>query len=324
MSALGARPISYCNPVCSRYLADPFVWQHGGVYYVHGTGPVKDGRGCGLPLARSEDLVHWESLGGALECAGVQGLRTIWAGSVACCGGTFYLYYSAGVGDKGHQLRVAVSAGPAGPFVDTGEPLTGLADCPFAIDPQAFADEDGNWYLFYCADFLATDRGFRAGTALVARRLDGMTRLAGEQITILRARFDWQRFQSDRSIYGGIYDWHTLEGAFIHRHEGRYYCFYSGGRWENETYCVDYAVADSFLGPYSDAGGENGPRVLRTVPGKVIGPGNMSIAKGPDGRDYAVYHAWDPRMTARTMRIDPLVWTPDSPHCDGPTWQPQP
>jgi len=32
-----------------------------------------------------------------------------------------------------------------------------------------------------------------------------------------------------------------------------------------------------------------------------------------------VYHAWDPSMRARTMRIDPLRFTPLGPVCEGPT-----
>jgi len=44
-------------------------------------------------------------------------------------------------------------------------------------------------------------------------------------------------------MYGRVWDWHTLEGPFVRKHDGRYYCFYSGGRWETESYGVDYGVA---------------------------------------------------------------------------------
>ena len=39
-------------------------------------------------------------------------------------------------------------------------------ECPFAIDPHPFQDADGRWYLFYATDFLDTEGGARAGTAL--------------------------------------------------------------------------------------------------------------------------------------------------------------
>ena len=117
-------------------------------------------------------------------------------------------------------------------------------------------------------------------------------------------------------MYGSTYDWHTLEGPFVRKHNGRYYCFYSGGRWENETYGVDYGVADNVHGPYSDEGSESGPRVLRTVPGEIIGPGHNSIVTGADGGDWIVFHGWDARMTARRMFIERLVWTNDGPRVE--------
>jgi GH43 family beta-xylosidase len=155
--------------------------------------------------------------------------------------------------------------------------------------------------------------GCRTGTGLVAAPLKTMMELRDKPSLILRAKHDWQRFQSERSIYGGIYDWHTLEGPSVVKHGGKYYCFFSAGRWENETYGVDYAIADHVLGPYSDAGNESGARVLHTVPGELIGPGHNSLVVGPDGRDWIVYHAWDANMTARRMFVEPIIWTSEGP-----------
>jgi GH43 family beta-xylosidase len=122
-------------------------------------------------------------------------------------------------------------------------------------------------------------------------------------------------------MYGGTYDWHTLEGPFVLLRDGIYYCTYSGGCWQTSGYGVDFATSNDVLGPYSDDGGESGPRVLRGVPGHVIGPGHHSVVRGPDGAtDYAVYHAWDASMSARRMCIDPLVITAEGPRCLGPTF----
>jgi len=126
-------------------------------------------------------------------------------------------------------------------------------------------------------------------------------------------------------MYGGVYDWHTIEGPCVRKRNGKYYCFFSAGRWENETYGVDFAVADNVSGPYTCDSNESGARVLRTVPGQVLGPGHNCLTTGPDGStDYIVYHAWDPKMTARRMFIDPIKWTTDGPRCAGPTTTPQP
>lgn len=320
----------YTNPVYPEYFADPFVWQHQGVYYAIGTGPQEaagqveeDRERRVFPLLRSGDLVNWQFAGNALIRPDPSLGNNFWAPEIAYHEGTFYLYYSVGHEDKNHQLRVAISVAPLGPYQDIGEPLIDPKTCAFAIDPSPFQDDDGQWYLFYAQDFLDTADGVRAGTALVVDRLLTMTKLAGETKVVLRARHDWQRFLADRPMYGGVYDWHTLEGPCVRKHNNRYYCFYSGGRWETESYGVDYGVAEQVMGCYSDTGNESGPRVLRSHLGYVLGPGHNSIVVSPGGRDYIIYHAWDTEMKARRMCIDPLLWTNEGPRCPGPTWTQQ-
>uniref|UniRef100_B8HTF9 Glycoside hydrolase family 43 n=1 Tax=Cyanothece sp. (strain PCC 7425 / ATCC 29141) TaxID=395961 RepID=B8HTF9_CYAP4 len=318
---------TYTNPVYRGYFADPFVWKHAGVYYAIGTGAA-EATGQNLatvfPLLRSADFLNWEFAGHALPRPEASLGDNFWAPEIAFAAGQFYLYYSVGHGDKNHQLRVAVSDSPLGPYTDLGHALIDPQCCAFAIDPHAFQDEDGQWYLFYACDFLDTENGVRAGTALMVDRLLGMTRLAGEARVVLRARSDWQRFLANRPMYGGIYDWHTLEGPCVRKYGNRYYCFYSGGCWETENYGVDYGVAEAVMGPYSDQGNEAGPRVLRTVPDRVLGPGHNSIVLGPDDQtEYLVYHAWGVDRQARQMCVDQLIWTAAGPRSPGPTWTSQ-
>jgi beta-xylosidase len=261
--------------------------------------------------------VNWRPIGSALELLPPEYGNTYWAPEVAHAGGKFWIYYSVGREDKAHHIRVAVSSRPEGPYRDTGNLITSPFTCPFAIDASPFQDEDGEWYLFYARDFLDAAGGVRAGTGLVMDRLLDMSRLAGEERIVVRARHDWQRFLCDRIIYGARYDWHTIEGPCVVRREGQYWCLFSAGRWENETYGVDWAVADRIEGPWEYGGGREGARLLRTIPGETLGPGHNCIATGPDGGDYIVYHAWDAAMTARRMFIDPLVWTAEGPRCGG-------
>jgi beta-xylosidase len=330
---------TYQNPVYPFYFADPFVWKHEGRYFAVGTGPVVaatrasepdmtsyplHGHEMAFPMLRSDNFVDWHWAGGALEVPEFARGGAFWAPEVAFADGVFYLYYSVSLEGLKHQLRVATSRDPAGPYQDAGLLMEEPENCPFAIDPHPFRDDDGQWYLFYARDFLEEDQGYRAGTALVVDRLVGMTRLAGDEKTVLRARCWWQLFKANRPMYGRIFDWHTLEGPCVRKHEGRYYCFYSGGCYENESYGVDYGVADHILGPYNDEGNEAGPRVLKTLPDRVIGPGHHSIVLGPDDRtEYFAYHAWDQSMSARRMFLDRLLWTPQGPRCDGPTTTPQ-
>jgi beta-xylosidase len=306
------------QPVYDNYFADPFVWRQGDEYFAIGTGEREasgDPSEMIFPLLRSNDFENWELAGRALLRPQHNLGVNFWSPEVVFADGKFYLYYSVGFADTKHQLRVATSPTPMGPFQDAGVALIDPSACAFAIDAHAFRDDDGRWYLFYARDFLDCDNGARPGTALSVAPMKSMTELTGEHRTVLRATQDWQRFQSNRPMYGGSYDWHTLEGPFVVKRRGQYFCFYSAGRWENDTYGVDFAVADHPLGPWKSEGNTAGARVLRTIPGELIGPGHNSIVTTPDGEDWIVYHAWDPRMTARRMFIDRLVWTDDGPRC---------
>jgi beta-xylosidase len=322
--------IQYRNPVYPHYFADPFVWKGKDEFYAIGTGLNEDRGNLGgidepsvFPLLRSANLVDWRDAGRALIPPAATFGDTFWAPEVASDGTRWYLFYSVGHADRLHQIRVAISEMPLGPYVDVIG-LTNLEECSFAIDPHPFRDDDGRWYLFFARDFLTTEDhegiSVRAGTALVVQPMLSMTELSGQQRTVARARCDWQRYEDNRMMYGQRFDWHTLEGPFVVKERGRYYCLFSGGCWQTETYGVDYVVADVVFGPYSDAGVERGPRVLKTVRNGAIGPGHCSVVVGPDGETrYIVYHAWDAERTARRMCIDELRFSRDGPRCDGPS-----
>jgi GH43 family beta-xylosidase len=308
---------TYTNPVYGEYFADPFVLQHDGRYFAYGSAPLE---GRTIPALESDDLVDWRALGHVLEpLPGEQ--RAYWAPEVVFRDGRFHMYYSAGGSEgEGHRLRLAVAHDPRGPFVDRG--LVRGAEDAFTIDAHPFRDDDGTWYLFHCRDFLDGDR---PGTGIVVDRLVDAQTLAGERQIVVRPYADWNLFMRDRRWYGRNWDaWYTVEGPFVRRHEGRYYCFFSGGAWREPSYGVDYAVADHPLGPWHVAAGA-GPVVLATVPGAVLGPGHASIVSGPDGgSDWLVYHGWDSDGHARLMRIDELHWTAAGPRCDGPSTDPRP
>ena len=299
-------------------MADPFVLKHEGQYYAYGTGSASP-EGRIFPVLHSTDLVHWQQHGWSLIPPGGD---EFWAPEVAYQDGLFYMYYSAhGIDGKDHQLRVATCASPLGPFQDIGRVL--VPDQPFTIDAHPFQDRDGQWYLFYSQDFLTLDDPYRVGTGIVVDRMLDMVTLAGEPRVVIRPHADWQLFKAQRSMYGAVYDWYTIEGAALRFHKDRYYCFFSGGAWEHDNYGISYAVADHVLGPYHMPHGSQ--VLLRSVPGRVIGPGHNSFTTSPENdQEYIVYHAWDPEMTARRMCIDKLDWADGEPVIHGPTWTPQP
>lgn len=312
-------PDTYTNPVFDQDFPDPFVLRFNGRYYAYGTGPAPDGKV--LRVMASVDLVEWTFHGGVLAPLELEGAEEYWAPEVAYHEGTFYLYYATGrTDDPDHHLRVATAEHPLGPWRDRGVNLTPHEI--FAIDAHPFRDPvDGQWYLFYANDVM---RGPYAGTGIVVDRLLTMERLEGQPRPVLRPYAGWQVFELQRAVKQGL-DWYTIEGPFVGRRDGRYVCLYSGGRWENPNYGVGWADANSPLGPWKDEEHEPGPSVLKTVPGKVVGPGHNSLIIGPDlETEYIVYHGWDPEGTARYPRIDVLTWDGIRPRCHGPTSTAQP
>ncbi len=318
--------MTYINPVWPGYFADPFVLRTkggaGDEYWAYGTGPGTDGKE--IPVLHSKNLIDWESKGSALIPPEHLVGGAFWAPEVAEKDGTFYLYYSAEAkgSDAFQRLRVAVSNNPAGPFVDSGKML--LPDCGFSIDASPFRDpKDGQWYLYFATDFVEQEP---TGTGLAVVRLaDDLISVIGDVVPVLRASADWQIYERDRNYKGRIWPkWNCVEGPAVIFHDGRYYCFYSGGAWHTEHYGLGFAVADHPLGPWKDDAAVRGPTVLKGIPGKVIGPGHNSLVLGPDNKTlFCVYHAWDTARTARRMCIDPIIWTAEGPRCDGPSYDRQ-
>ena len=309
---------TYVNPLIPEYLADPCVVRFEGRYYAYGTVARA---GVTVTAWTSDDLVDWEPLGEVLEPLPDSAEMHYWAPEPAYEDGTYYLYYSAGGAEgEGHRLRVATSDSPRGPFRDVGVLL--VPDQDFTIDAHPFRDAAGRWYLFYCRDFLDGDR---PGTGIVVDRLVDMTTLAGDPRVVVRPYAEWNLFEARRAWRGMVADWYTVEGPFARERDGRFYCFFSGGGWKEANYGLAWATADDPLGPWRVGTSGEGPDLLRTVPGRIVGPGHASVTAAPDlRREVLVYHAWDAGHAARTMRMEPLDWRDGRPVCEGPTLEPRP
>lgn len=309
-------PETYTNPVYPRSFPDPFVLKWCGEYWAYCTGRWRDGRCFGV--LRSRDLVRWQEVGGALDPLPGD-LPHYWAPEVSLIGGRFYMYYSAGVELEDMAVRVAVADLPAGPFRDAGVRLTNE---PFAIDAHVFRDVDGARYLFYATDYLEHSH---VGTGTAVDRLTSPLALAGESRPVTRARHDWQVYDPERAEKGGV-RWHTVEGSFVLRRKGLYYQMFSGGNWHNISYGVSYATSDRVWRAdewEQHADGERILPILRTVPGRVVGPGHNSVVRGPDNRQpFCVYHRWVD--DERVMAIDPLDWAGERMLVLGPSDEPQP
>jgi arabinan endo-1,5-alpha-L-arabinosidase len=307
---------TYTNPVFAQSFPDPFVLKFRGRYYAYSTGMAADGQVFGM--LTSSNLVDWEVLGGAMAPL-AQAHPHYWAPEVTYYNCKFYLYYSVG-NETLMEIRVAVAERPDGPFHDVGRRLTKEV---FAIDPHVFRDDTGDWYMFYATDFLEHTH---VGTGTVVDQMIDPFTLAGKPRPVTRARYDWQVYDPQRKEKGGV-RWHTVEGPFVLQRKGLYYEMFSGGNWQNETYGVSFAVSDTIhredeWNQHSD--GDKILPILRSIPGRIRGPGHNSVVVGPNNRElYCVYHAWT--EAGRVLAIDRMDFSgPGQMFIVGPTDSPQP
>jgi arabinan endo-1,5-alpha-L-arabinosidase len=313
----------FANPLPGPTLGDPFVLRWRGRFYLFGTNdgpPLPSGRA--VPIYRSDDLVRWEPLGGALEP--IAPAADHWAPEVLAWNGRFYMVVSFGdVEHVGHALWAAIADEPAGPY-RLAKRLSDPSE-PFSIDGAWLLDDDGRLYLYRCLDFVE-DEAPPHGTGIVVQPMSDPLTPAGPPETVLRAHAPWHLFEADRAmpLHGGrtFAAWTTIEGPAPVRRAGRVFCGYSGGNYRH-AYGTGEAVADAPMGPYIDLRGREGP-IFGTTPGLVEGPGHFSVVR-PDGlHDWIVLHGRSPGEGVRRVWLCPASWGPEGVAIGALTDRPQP
>ena len=133
---------------------------------------------------------------------------------------------------------------------------------------------------------------------IAVQRMADMTHLVGSPTVVLRASADWQRYENDRAMYGGVHDWHTLEGpAVLDDGHGGCLLLYSGGNWQTAGYGVAVATAPGPEGPWHEDP-DRDPVVSSASTG-LIGPGHCSVLIGDGDERHLFLHAWDARSHRR-------------------------
>ena len=305
---------SYNNSDIVKYIADPHVMQHEGVYYLYGTTQDrgKPAGEDGIKVYTSTDLVNWSDAvgaddGHALAAKNSWGNKMFWAPEVFWHDGRFYMFYTVE-----ERLAVAMSDSPLGPFVQE-EKMPLHLETP-EIDPHVFFDDDGKVYLFFVR--------FTDGNEMWVAELNSDLQSIKED-TIVRCfgqSQDWEK--SDH------YPAKVTEGAFLVKHEGLYYLTYSANHYKSNDYGVGYATSKHPLGPWEKY--EKNP-ILQSNP-KVHGAGHHCLTKSPDGKEwFMVYHTHCSvdRVEPRKLAIDRLYFVPGSKgrpdviKVKGPTLTPQ-
>jgi arabinan endo-1,5-alpha-L-arabinosidase len=313
-SAVPQRIGTYRNPVIDSDFPDPSVLlAPNGFYYVYATQGETGTGMANIQLARSRDLVHWARLGDALPTKPAWASRTqdFWAPHVVRHGSIYYLYYSAkpdaALSDKSRGLCLAVATAntPQGPFADSGQPLQcgeGFVD----IDPMAFDDPATGKRLLYWGS------GF--GTIHVRELAPDRVSFAPDSRAV---DLVWPVPAQTASNYQRL-----VEGAWVLRHGGWYYLFFSGDNCcgPDAHYAVLVARSRSATGPFEV---RRDPRTGLAVPVVAgdkawIAPGHNAVIADALGRLWMLYHAVDakrPRSrstaqvnTRRVMLMDSLTF----------------
>lgn len=139
------------------------------------------------------------------------------------------------------------SASPTVKIFKTADPKSGkwkIANPAFPIgmiDPDLFVDDDGRLYFYY---------GCSNVNPIQAVELDAKTlNPIGKPVAVImsdKKNYGWERSGDYNEV--GNDPW--IEGAWMNKHNGKYYLQYSGPGTEYKSYSDAVYVADQPLGPF--------------------------------------------------------------------------
>ncbi|GHV32575.1 extracellular endo-alpha-(1-_5)-L-arabinanase 2 [Clostridia bacterium] len=238
---------------------DPSVYRDGDTFYVIGSH---------LASAKTTDFIRWSQLSSSVskgnrlipdpqtelkEILEYAKTQTLWASDVHHMpNGKFYMYYCACVGDSPlGAIGLAVSDNPDGPYENRGlliksgtyPPDGGAYDAnvhPNAVDPQAFFDKDGKFWMVY---------GSYSGGIFILEMNPETGGIADTEAN--RANFGY-----GKKLLGGNHS--RIEGPYIlySPETDYYYMFLSfGGLDKTGGYNIRVCRSRNPDGPYEDAAG---------------------------------------------------------------------
>ena len=312
---------TYTNPVRTTdgevlQVADPFVYEYKGTYYMTGT----TAGDCGFDYYTSKDLVTWE-YGGPLfrKSAGHFGAGAFWAPEVQYYKGKFYMTYSCLNAERGVLLScLAVSDTPDGPFEELYTPWFDLGYS--AIDCHIFVDDDKakTPYLYFSKN--GNQDGYGYGENYVVELKKDLSGMVGEPRLVSRASQPWEKVRWNVN--------RCNEGVTVIKKGKTYYMTYSANDTGFEFYGIGIATAPHPLGPWTKY--DDNPLMTTDLSKGVSSPGHNSIVRTKDGKLWIVYHRHaDPDCRKpsfdRVVCIDRLFFDKNGKlKTDGPTSTPQP
>ncbi len=257
------------NRALDGYYADPdIIYSHKThKFYIYPTSDGFDGwGGFYFKTFSSENLVDWQDEGIILDLhKDVDWAnRNAWAPCIIerkIAGEYKYFYYFTAA----QKIGVAVSDNPAGPFVDSGEPLINFKPNGVhggqEIDPDVFLDpESGKYYLYWGNGYM------------------GAVELNEDMVSIRKMSI--KVIKTDPTF---------REGTHVFYRKGVYYFLWSEDDTRSPNYRVRYAVAKSPTGPLTFP--EDNIVIEKDPKAGIYATGHNSTIQVP-GTDewYIVYH----------------------------------
>jgi len=279
------------NPIVPGWYADPEARRFEGEYWLYPTCSAPYEEQLELYAFHSPNLLDWRREGPILGREQVSWLRqALWAPSPIERDGTYYLIFCANDIQRDGELGgigIAAAPSPAGPFADLlGRPLIDrFHNGAQPIDPHAFRDDDGTYYLYY--------GGWGHCNAA-------------------RLRPDMRGFEPfpDGVTFREVTPEGYVEGPCMIKRGGRYYFMWSEGGWGGPGYSVAYSIAESPVGPFPRMG-----TILSQDPAVATGAGHHGVLQVP-GRDewYIAYHRrplGETNPHHRVLCVDRLIFNDD-------------
>jgi len=271
----------YHNPVIHADYSDPDVIAVGNDYYLVAS---SFNAVPGLPVLRSNDLVHWEIIAYALQQqlpAEVfdkpQHGNGVWAPSIRFHNNEFYIFYP----DPDYGIYLSKAKQVTGPWstpvlVESGKGL---------IDPCPLWDDNGHVYLVHA--YAGSRAGFKS--IIVVKELNAA---------------------ADKVISPAVlvYDGHavdaTIEGPRFYKRNGYYYIFAPAGGVSTGWQTV--LRSRSVYGPYERK------VVMQQGSTKVNGPHQGAWVHNAAGEDWFL-HFQDKGAYGRIVHLQPMQWKNDWP-----------
>jgi hypothetical protein len=239
---------TWCNPVDINYQynfeqkargisfrsgADPVIVNHKGQFYLFST--ISGG------WWRSPDLVNWTTIKPDVT-PHAWPKEDMCAPAALSVGGRLYLFQSTF-----EQRPIWVTDTPETGRLEHFNPL--LRQVPGAAgpwDPAIYHDEDtGRWFMYFGSSNVYPIYGIE---------LDGNRQLdyigtARELIKLMPSQHGWERFGPNHTSAITPF----IEGAWMTKHNGRYYLQYAGPGTEYNVYANATYVGNDPLGPFTYA-----------------------------------------------------------------------